>query len=209
MNQGLTQVDDGLGKLREAIATNEGITEDLAQKYGAHVLPIGKPTFLNLVDLIRGQIATAPDVALPQDLLDNLPAILKELAVATNSYVAQVGSANAGYAAPSLMALLLSILLRLQPVLNWGSLPTEDKVPSAVVRRYRDLQKAFEGLEEDLRNLSQHKDQAQKVLGGIESVMTAGQSFAQNLDQLKVDATTAAERAQAAATTSTSSLEQI
>lgn len=208
MNAGLSSVRTSLGGLRKAIEINSGITDNLAS-YGDHVMPIGKATLLRLIDSIDDQIQAAPDVPLPKSLLADLPIIQGELDQCANRLVPQVGSGNAGYAAPALVAALLSLSERIRPAVGWSSVPDSKKIPEALAKRSRELDVALESLESESQDLQKKTAAANAVLNSVSGALEAANKFALELDELNAKTKEAAASAKLAAENTASEREKI
>jgi hypothetical protein len=208
MNSALQQVDEALGKLSDAISAH-AIPEDLQASYGAHVMPVGKRTLIRLIDLLRTQISAAPDIPLPKEVAEDLPELLRQLTIAATTLVPQLAGSNASYAAPGLAGFLWTVSLRLQPVFAWTTVLTDEKIPAALLKRYRDTQRAVDGLENDVSKLAQNRDHAQQLLDSVASLVKAAEEFTTGLEKLNADANTASEGAKKSDASASETLEKI
>jgi hypothetical protein len=208
MNAGLQPIQESLEKLRDAISAHAGITENLAS-FGPHVLPVGKATLLRHVYILKEKISAGPDVALPKDVLTDVPRLKDEIDAVTSGLIPQVGAPNAGYAAPALVSFLLSIPVRLKPVLAWSEVVSADKMPAALAKRTRELDSSLDSVGRDVKELASKKRDAETILASVEGAITAGRAFAAELEKLNADAKSAADGTKEAANAASKNLEQI
>jgi hypothetical protein len=99
--------------------------------------------------------------------------------------------------------------VRLHPALAWTTVPSNEKIPAGLIGRYREIQRAVDGLAEDVANLAQNKEDAQAVLNSVASTVKAARDFAAELDKLNGDTRTASEGAQKTAQTASDALTEI
>lgn len=207
MNAGLNQVQDSLTKLRATIAAHESITDNLAS-FGQHVVPIGKATLLHLIDILLDQIKAAPDTPLPKSVLEDVPLIKRELDAAV-SLVPQVGSGNAGHAAPGMLALLVSISVRLKPSLAWSEIPVATKMPEALAKRARELDVRIENVEHEVSKLQGRTQGADQVLSSVDKLVQSASQFGADFEEMSDKTKLAAESAKQAAESAVESKEKI
>jgi hypothetical protein len=171
-------------------------------------MPVGRDSLLHLIDIISEQIDVAPDSPLPTTVADDVPIIKRELDAAL-ALVPQVGSANAGYAAPAMVALLLAVSMRLKPSLAWSEIPAKGKIPEALLKRARELDVALEGLERDTVALTEKTSVAQSVLNSVEGAVSAAREFAKELETLNGNTKESAASVKEAADAANASLDRV